>query len=65
LAGGQTTSGIIEGGTPSTDILMVCPPGDTRSTEVGLGPKIDLAGIFFIKEDIERDRRRDSQILIE
>jgi hypothetical protein len=30
---------------------MVCPPGDTISTEVGLGPKIDLAGIFFEEEE--------------
>jgi hypothetical protein len=109
LASGQTTSGIEESGTPSADTLMVCPPGDTTSTEVGLGPKIDLVKIFFPEEeqrdvevsrpglsavtrrrslslsrrrfdlsfsrpepeesdptnDIDRDQRRDSQILIE
>jgi hypothetical protein len=34
----------------STDTLMVCSPGDTTSTEVGLGPKIDLTNIFFPEE---------------
>jgi hypothetical protein len=58
LAGRQTTSGIIEGGTPSTDTLMVCPPGDTTSTEVGLGPKIDLAAIFFVEEEKRRRNRK-------
>jgi hypothetical protein len=111
LTGGQTTSDIVEGGTPSTDTLMVCPTGDTTSTGVDLGRKIDLAPIFFEDEEkrdaeterfppvavsraslsdgdlsfsfrrldfsrpepeeidsmkeIEKDRRRDSQILIE
>jgi hypothetical protein len=51
LTGGQTTSRIVEGGTPSTDTLMVCPPGDTTSTGVDLGPKIDLAPTFFEDEE--------------
>jgi hypothetical protein len=38
---------------------MVCPPGDTISTEVGLGPKIDLVGIFFVKEE-KRDAETES-----
>jgi hypothetical protein len=58
LASGQTTSGIVEGGTPSTDTLMVCPPGDTTSAEVGLGPKIDSALIFFVEE--KRDTETES-----
>jgi hypothetical protein len=59
LAGRQTTSGIVEGGTHSTDTLMVCPPGDTTSTEVGLGTKIDLALIFFVEEE-KRDAETES-----
>jgi hypothetical protein len=59
LTSGQTTLDIVEGGMPSTDTLMVCPPGDTTSTGVDLGPKIDLAPIFFEDEE-KRDAETES-----
>jgi hypothetical protein len=60
---GVTKSGIVEGGMSSTDTLMVCPPGDTTSTEVGLGQKIDLALIFFVEEE-KRDSETESFLSI-
>jgi hypothetical protein len=50
LASGQTL-GTIEGGTPSTEMLTVFPLGDTTSTEVDKGPRIDLVTIFFTAEE--------------
>jgi hypothetical protein len=51
LASGQTTIGIVEGGMPSTDTPTICPLGDTTSTEVDKGPRIDLVTIFFTEEE--------------
>jgi hypothetical protein len=32
-------------------MLTVCPQGDTTSTEVDKGPRIDLVTIFFTEEE--------------
>jgi hypothetical protein len=46
-----TTLAVAEGGMPSTDTLMVCPLGDTTSTGVDVGSRIDLVTIFLVEED--------------
>jgi hypothetical protein len=38
--------------TPSTDKLMVWPIGDNTSTEVDVGPRIDLVTTLFEEENV-------------
>jgi hypothetical protein len=54
LTSGGTTLEVAEGGTLSTDRLMVCPQGDITSTGVDVGSRIDLVAIF-----LEEDERED------
>jgi hypothetical protein len=93
LAGGQTTSGTVEGGTHRhTDSLTVPPPQGTLETESYLSGMVSRASLsafsrrrslsFCLRrfdldisrpepeeseltEEMDRERRQDSQILIE
>jgi hypothetical protein len=51
LLSGETALDVVEGGTPSTDILRVCPLGNNTSTGVDVGSRIDLVIILFEEGD--------------
>jgi hypothetical protein len=51
LPSGETALEVVEGGTPSTDKLMPGDKlGDNTSTEVDVGPRIDLVTILRRRE---------------